>query len=307
MRVKARLRTLAIRALAESMEIKTMVHLARRFFGAAYDLNERTGFPHSVPIPNRTAASQIVDDVVEKDLFLDFVSNLIYLERLGMAGRKYRIPRLSAIISEIVDTGYHFDHASGTFFEDHSVRVTRNWGVLREGETHIMAFLGVDVSGNSELVRAHGNEMMSSIYRTLRSMLTTIVERRNGRLWGWEGDGGLFAFTFEEENQRAVHSAVEALHELFLYNLVSCPLPGGLHVRFTVHNGPCEYRSDGTELKSDTVKRLWDIDDRYGQADSVVISAAVLPSLDHTLSHTFTAVKAGSAERLHRYCLRFES
>lgn len=304
MRVKGRLRTLAVRALAESMEVKTMIHVARRVFGK-YDLHERTGFPQSVPIPNRTAAGQIVSDVAETDLFLDFVGLLMSLERVGMAGRKYKIPRLETIVTEILDTGYRYDSGSGTFVEDRAIRTTRNWGVLREGDTYIMAFLGVDVAGNSELVRTHGQESMQGIYQTLRQIVTESVERRNGRLWGWEGDGGLFAFTFEEENQRAVHSAVEALHEIFLYNQVSCPLPEGLRVRLTIHNGPCEYQSDGTELKVDTVKRLWDIDSRYGQQDSLTISAAVLPSLDHSLSSRFERIHTRSGQNLHTYSVRF--
>lgn len=305
MRVRGRLKTLAIRALAESMEVKTMVHVARRMFGN-YDLHERTGFPQSVPIPNRTAAGQIVADVVETNLFLDFVSLLMSLERLGMAGRKYKIPRLNAIVTEILDTGYRYDSESRNFVEDSSIRTTRNWGVLRDGETYVMAFLGVDVAGNSELVKKYGQGSMQRIYQTLQRMVTGSVQRRNGRRWDWEGDGGLFAFTFEEENVRAVHSAVEVLHELFLYNLVSCPLPEGLHARLTVHNGPCEYQSDGTELKVDTVKRLWDLDARYGQQDSLTISAAILPSLDHSLSGRFERILTDSGENLYTYFVRFK-
>jgi hypothetical protein len=304
MRVKARLRTLAIRALAESMEVKTMVHVARRMFGN-YDLYERTGFPQSVPIPNRTAASQIVTDVAETHLFLEFVGLLMSLERVGMAGRKYKIPRLNTIVTEILDTGYRYNSESGYFVEDRAIRTTRNWGVLREGESYLMSFLGVDVSGNSDLVRMHGQDSMQEIYQALRQMATDSVERRNGRLWGWEGDGGLFAFTFEDENERAVHSGVELLHELFLYNLISCPLPDGLHVRLTIHNGPCEYQTDGTELKVDTVKRLWDIDTRYGRPDWLTISAAILPSLDHSLSSRFEPIRTGTSENLYAYSVRF--
>ena len=153
MRVKARVRTLANRALAESMDVKTMVHLARRLFGR-YDLHERTGFPSSVPIPNRNAAKQIVDDVIESGRFLDFVALLIDVERLGMEGRKYRFPRLHAIVNEILETGYRYDGDSRSFAEDTGIRTTRNWGVLKKGETYVMAFLAVDVVGELR-ARAH--------------------------------------------------------------------------------------------------------------------------------------------------------
>ena len=40
----------------------------------------------------------------------------------------------------------------------------------------------VDVAGNSDLVRSHGQEFMQQIYQTLREIVTESVQRRNGRL-----------------------------------------------------------------------------------------------------------------------------
>jgi hypothetical protein len=305
MKVKARLRTLAARALAESMDVKRMTHVARRMLGN-YDLHARTGFPPSVPIPNKTAARQIVDDVADADLFLEFVGFLVSLERVGMAGRKYRIPRLNAIITEITDTGYRYDEKGGTFLEDRTIRTTRNWGVLREGESYVMAFLGIDVAGNSRLVRVYGREQMHRIYSALRSMTTESVERRNGRLWSWEGDGGLYAFTFEEQNQRAVVAAMEVLHEVFLYNLAACTIQEGVHVRLTVHTGPCTYQSDGSELKSETVKHLWAIDSRHGQVDTLTVSAAIPATLAPPLAQQFTPLPTEGDDGLHAYAVRLE-
>ncbi|MFW5814510.1 MAG: hypothetical protein ACOC37_01860 [Spirochaetota bacterium] len=304
MRVKARLRTLASRALAESMEVKTMVHLARRLLGN-YDLNARTGFPGSVPIPNRTAARQIVDDVVEAGLFLQFVSLLIDVERLGMEGRTYRFPRLQAIVNEVLEFGYRYDDETRSFVEDSAVRTTRNWGVLRHGETYIMAFLGIDVVGNSTLVREYGQREMSEHYRTLRRMLAAVVEKRNGRLWGWEGDGGVAAFTFEEQNQRATLSGIEFLNELFLYNITDCPLDDGLHVRVTVHNGPCEYDENGTELKVDTLKRLWEIDSKHGASDTMIVTDAVYPSLERLVASRLRPVDVADDQGFYTYAVRF--
>jgi hypothetical protein len=304
MRVKARVRTLAARALSESMHVKTMVHLARRLFGN-YDLHERTGFPGSVPIPNRTAAQQIVDDVVSSGRFVDFVSLLLDVERLGMEGRKYRFPRIQAIVNEVLEAGYRYDPDSRSFVEDSAVRTTRNWGVLKEGETYIMAFLAVDVAGNSALVRTYGREAMSDLYRTLRGMLASIAEKRNGRLWGWEGDGGIAAFTFEEQNQRATLTGIELLNELLLYNLTECPIEEGLRVRITIHNGPCRYSQSGSELKADTVKRLWEIDSRYGITDTVIVTDSVFPSLERIVADRLQPIQIADDQTFYSYSVRF--
>lgn len=304
MRVKARARTLASRALAESMDVKTMVHLARRLFGN-YDLHERTGFPTSVPIPNRTASRQIVDDLADSNRFLDFVALLIEIERLGMEGRKYRFPRLQAIVNEILETGYRFDTETRTFVEDTTIRTTRNWGVLKTGETYIMAFLGVDVVGNSALVREHGREAMSELYGALRMLVSEACETRNGRLWGWEGDGGIAAFTFEEQNQRATLSGIEILNELLIYNLTECPLDGGLHVRLTVHNGPCAYGETGAELKVDTIKRIWEIDSRHGQTDTLIVTDSVYPSLERVVASRLSPLGVARDQDFYTYAVRF--
>ena len=305
MRVKARVRTLAARVLSESMDVKTMVHLARGLLGS-YDLNDRTGFPQSIPIPSRTAAQQIVEDTVEAGLFLDFVALLLEIERLGMAGRKYRFPRLGAIMSEIMETGYRYDVEIRSFVEDTSIRTTRNWGVLREGETYVMAFVGIDVVGNSRLVKQYGNTVMRGVYADVRRMAATAAEKRNGRLWGWEGDGGVLAFTFEEHNQRATLAGIELLNEVFLYNLTGCTVDGGVHVRLTVHNGPCEYHDNGSELKVDTLKRLWDVDDRFGRPDTLILTDAVFPSLDRQVTSVLVPVPISRDQNCYAYSVRFE-
>ena len=306
MKIKARLRTLAAKALSESVDVKTMVHLSRRLLGN-YDLHERTGFPSSVPIPNQTAARQIVNDIVSRDLFLQFVALMMESERLGMGGHKHRFIRLNTIINELLDLGYQYDEETRTFVEDTSIRTTRNWGVLRSGETYVMAFLGVDVAGNSKLVKRYGSRQMSDIYRSVRQMVSRCAEHHNGRLWGWEGDGGVAAFTFEEQNLRATLAGMQMINELFVYNLTQSALADGLHLRLVVHNGPCEYAEDGSELKSDTVKRLWEIDARYGLPDTLVVSDSVAPSLERTLIERFEPLQAARDQNYHSYAVRWGS
>ncbi|MFP4112761.1 MAG: hypothetical protein ACOC2Y_00915 [Spirochaetota bacterium] len=304
MRVKAYVRRLATRTLAESMQVTTMVHLARRVFGT-YDLHVRTGFPTSVPIPNRTAARQIVDDIVDSGRFLDFVALLLEIERLGMEGRKYRFPQLRGIANEIIEAGYRYDQETRGFVEDSSVRITRNWGVLREGESYIMAFLAVDVAGNSALVRKYGQSTMTGLYGALRSMLTAAAEKRNGRVWGWEGDGGIAAFTFEEHNQRATITGIELVNEIYLYNLLECPINEGLHVRATVHSGPCEYSESGSELQADTIKRLWEIDAEHGITDTLVVTDSVFPSLERIVADRLASLSVASDQQFYTYSVRF--
>jgi class 3 adenylate cyclase len=304
MRIKARLRTLATRALYETMDVRSMIHLARRLFGS-YDLYERTGFPLSVPIPNRDAARQIVDDVIEAGLLLDFASLLVELERLGAEGRSRRSSPLQAIVREILEEGYYFDEQSRSFVEDTDIRTTRNWGVLRDGESYIFTFLGIDVVGNSDLVREHGPDAMGPLYRWLRRLITNLSEKRNGRLWVWEGDGGIVAFASEEQNLRATLTGIELLNELLIYNLTECPLDDGLHVRIIVHQGPCEYGESGAELTSDTIKRIRQIDVLHGAPDTMIVTDSVYPSLERVVASALRPIHIADDQKYHTYSVGF--
>ena len=304
MRIKARLRTLATRALSETMDVRSMIRLTRRLFGS-YDLYERTGFPSSVPIPNRDAARQIVNDVIEAGLLLDFAALLVELERLGNDGHSRLSSPLQAIVREILERGYYFDEQSRSFVEDTDIRTTRNWGVLRDGESYILTFLGIDIVGSSDLVREHGPRAMSPLYRWLRDLITNLSEKRNGRLWVWEGDGGIVAFTSDEQNLRATLTGMELLNELVIYNLTECPLDDGLHVRITVHQGPCEYGETGAELTSDTIKRIRQIDARHGAPDTMIVTDAVYPSLERIVANALQPLHIADDQKYHTYSVGF--
>jgi len=295
---------LATKALAESMDVRTMVHLAKRFF-PNYDLNERTGFPQNIAIPNLTAAEQIVKDIKKSELFLDFVSLLIDIRESGLMGRKYRVPYLREILGEMQREGIIYDEASRTFFEDAKVCRTRNWGVLREGQEYIITFLHIDVVGNTNLVRVYSPDIVKKTYNDLQKIVKAVCEARNGRIWSWEGDGGLAAFYIGNKNNHAALSALEILHELYIYNLIGCRLNEPLGVRIAVHSGPCEYSHSFSEINSETIKALEDMESRYTQPDTATFSSTVYRMLNHIILEQLTPVEAGSQSECYFYSMRW--
>lgn len=104
-------------------------------------------------------------------------------------------------------------------------------------------------------------------------------EKRNGRIWNWEGDGGLAAFYFSQKNNSAVLSAMEIIHELFIYNMVGCRMDERLKVRIAVHSGPCQYRHNFEDISSDTIKKIVEIEFKYTKPDSVTFSSSVYLTL----------------------------
>ncbi|NBB90630.1 MAG: hypothetical protein GVY23_05420 [Spirochaetes bacterium] len=303
MRVKTRLRNMVIRGLTQSMDVKTMTHIARRLIDN-YDVHQRSGFPGSVPIPNQEAARQIVEDMIEEQQFLAFISLLMEVNRSGFVGRKYRIPRMKDILLEVMEAGYSFDTEHRVFVENAGQRRTRNWGVLLGGQRYTLAFLIMDIVKNSELVRTYDQETISRLYRDVRKLMQRVVEKRDGRLWLWEGDGGLAAFYMGDTNIAAVHSGMEILHELFLYNHLWSSLDEHVAVRLSVHSGQVEYREQIDSIESPVLEKARHIESRIAGANELAISELVYDTVDPVVAKWFRE-NAVADESYYRYALEF--
>jgi len=305
MRVSGWLLHLANRALAESMDVRSMIHLARRFI-RNYDLYERMGFSRSMSIPNKDAARQIVSDMKESELMLEFVSTLIKIHESGLGGRKYRIPYLGEMVGEIRKTGLIYDTHTNMFYEDPRVMQTMNWGVLRENEEYIFTFLRIDIVGNSTLVRQHPEKVIKNTYADLRTIVQNSIIKRNGRIWNWEGDGGLVAFYLSNKNIYAVISAMEILHELHIYNLVRSVLDSPLRVRMAVHSGLCQFRHNFEDIKSDTIKKIMYLESACTKPDTISVSSAVYQMLNQSMIEQLRQVKSDTELPYYCYELRWE-
>jgi class 3 adenylate cyclase len=282
-----------------------MKHFANRLLNN-YDIYERTCFPHNIAIPNKTAAKQIVKDIRDSGLFLQFVDMLIDIGSTGLMGRKYRVPHLREIVAEINKSGFVYDEEFKMFVEDSRLRKTKNWGVLREGEEYIFTFLRVDTVGNTDLVRKYPDDLIQLTYSDLRIIVQNVVEKRKGRIWSWEGDGGIGAFYFSHKNNSAALSAMAIIHELFIYNKLRCRLGEPLRVRMAVHSGPCEFTFNTEDIKGDIIKSLNEIESKFTKPNSVTFSSNVYNMLDHILQGQLEIIEAAKNPSFYRYEIKWE-
>ena len=303
--IKASLANTAMRALGRAVDVHTMTGLARRLLDRRYDLHDRTGFQRSIPIPSLDAARQIVEDIRKAGLFLDLVNLLIEIQDEGLMGRRYSVPHLRELVRGIHELGFDYDHENRMFVEDPHVRMTRNWGVLREGQRYVITFLRLDVVGNSTLVRKHQRAHIEKVYTDLAGLVHASAVRRNGRLWSWEGDGGLAAFYFSNKNSVAALAAIEVVHELFLYNRLVRRIGEDLRVRMAVHAGPTDYTHNMEEIKkSDTIKRVIEIESRFAKPNTVAVSNTVYSTLEPRVAQQLRPVRDSGG--CYAYELRWE-
>ena len=305
LRVHPKINQLLVKALNESMSTDLMQRLARRVV-PDYDIHERTGFQRSIPIPSLDVAGQIARDLGAGIPLLRFVEALIEVDASGFMGSRVKVRSLEPLIEEVETLGYSYDQRTGLFMETDAATRTRTWSYLREGQTYELSFLKIDVVASSKVVRAHTKAKIDRAYRELQRIVVSAVYRRNGRIWRWEGDGGVAAFLFDEKNVQAALAGMEILLELFLFNTFQCTLDSPLQVRIAVHTGPCPYHESFQRIQSDTLRRLERIESRFTRPDSITLSPGVYSDLGAKLSLFFTSFPGDGGGQLYRYALEWE-
>lgn len=298
---------LAVKSLVESIDAKVMQLIAGRVI-EEYDIYDRTGFPRSIPIPNRDVAQRIVSDVNEEGLFLQFVSELINIHENGHMGRQYTIQYLRDLVKFVHESGYSFDRELNMFFENPKFQITRNWGALRESHEYTFALLRIDIVNNSRFVREYPKEQISAVYSDIRKIVQAAIETRNGRLWIWEGDGGLGSFYFSNKHRDAALSGMNILHDLYLYNRTENRLDKPISVRIAIHGGDLEYSDNNEIIKNqEEIKRVVKIEEELTPTDSVTISIVTRMMLDDYISRQFSLITDQGNYQYFNYAIRWAS
>jgi class 3 adenylate cyclase len=305
MKAVGRLQNFLAQCLAQSLTVELMERLAERII-PDYDLHRQSGFPRQIPIPQRDAAQVLARDMVRRGHVRRFVEVLIEVERDGIMGRSVSMRSLPRLIDEIESLGFVYKEEYGQFVEGGKGARTRGWGVLQEGSTYEFSFLRMDIAGNTELVRKYPKSEVLRAYADLRRLLSAIVERRDGRIWHWEGDGGIAAFLFGAKNVQAALAGMEMLLEMFMYNLLRCTFAGDLHVRLAVHTGPCQFLGNFKDIRSDTLRRLETLEGQHAAPDSLILSPGVYSDLGTKLERFFHPVAAADRQALYQYSLGWE-
>lgn len=305
MRLTSRFSTLFVTALSQSMAVDLMQNIARMVI-PDYDIYERSGFPSAIGMPRADAARHILKDFAKEGFLLKFVEALITVTSEGYMSREVRVPQLPRIIAEVEDLGFTYSRLKGIFVEAGEHERTMGWGTLREGRTYEFALLRVDIVGNSEMVRAYPREQVAAAYAGVRDMITRQVEKRDGRIWGWEGDGGVAAFYFQDKTIQATLCGMEVVHELFLFNLLGRALPEPVRARLAVHAGPCRFLKSVKESGGDTLRQVEILESRYTPPGCLTTSPGVFVDLGSKLSPLFTAAPGPDKSSVYRYALEWE-
>ncbi len=289
------------KAIAERMDTDMMLSMVHDLL-PGYDIHKQTGYSHNISIPKRLFAKQIVTDINNSSLLPTFVLNLIKLHRQGYYGRPFKIPRMKQIIQGMRGMGLLYDMNNHLFGEDPSVRRTRNWGVLREDEEAIVTVLKIDIVGNSELVKNNDRKKIDSVYNFMRTTVFMNIEQRNGRIWNWEGDGGIGAFYFDNRKFYGLMSAINILHEIEFFNTFRNDLDRPLEVRMALNDGNVVYSNDEEHLlNNEAIKHVIKMESRMTPPNTITLNYPVTTSYDTMIKRMFTQFRGSDNVQYFRY------
>lgn len=278
---------LIARILYQSMSQDVMIRAVRQLW-PDYDLHRQSGIRDMIPIPLQDGAHQIVRDMTESGLFIDFVEVLLKIDSEGIMGRKYPIHGAPELIKLLKEKGFVYDRVNNAFLEDPRTRCSPDWGRLKEGGEYNLALLRMDMVNNSRLVRNHPRELVDQAFESLRMLIKSSVERRLGRIWQWEGDGATAAFFYGHRQVLGVYTGMEILQNLWLYNHFRNPLGKPLELRLALHSGYMRFSTNSEVLrKSDVLKKAMETEASHTPPDHLVITSQVENALEKPLARLF--------------------
>jgi len=304
-RIKEKLLNTTVKAISRSMDLKVMTQMAR-FFDPTYDLHKRMKISAHNAIPNQDGAKQIVKDMRDWNHFPAFIVQIIMAADQGFHGKKYPIPHLREILKQMEEMGLSYDRENRIFIENPRISRSHNWGILREGDSYSFTLLKLDFVKNSQTVKKNPDELVKKCYKILREEFQEIVEFHNGRLWLWEGDGGLFSFHYQGRNRSAVCAAMEIQHRLFLFNHFRNPLMKPIELRSALLSRQCEYWAQKSKIRqSEAFKNIEKQESLWTPAGGVSITDGIKSHLDPELASWYQPHEGDSCEGLHLYRLRW--
>ncbi len=306
MQISTNMVSLVTKAIAESLDLHMIQFIAEQTIHN-YDFHRQTGISNTINIPRAVAAKQFVRDARKEGLFLKLIQTLVDIHTSGYMGKNYPVKHLRPVIIELKNMGIIYDQTNRVFVEDSGIRRTKNWGTILPGEEHTFALLRLDIVGNSKLVREYPEEIIKKTYTDLRKIVQDATDKREGRIWSWEGDGGLIAFFFSNKNLYASLAGMDIINRLFVYNHTNCRLNKPLEVRIAVHSGIMEYVNNEEDLKSvDLVKKVVNIEANYTKPNTLTVSDMAMTVFGKHMLDQFSPTRGESSKTYYSYSVNWE-
>lgn len=254
-----------------------------------FDLRSISGFGNHVVIPKQTAAQIIIDYFKTESQILNFIATLYYFEGKGISGGIVTIKDKHKLEKFLFDNNLQYEPSLNKFIILQKEQKTEDWGFLEAGKEYRLAFMNIDVIGSSELIKTNVNLDIEATLRNFKNFIWGKIEKYNGRIWKWEGDGGLIAFLEESGVSGAIRSGLEILYSLPIFNLTKNFLraENQISIRFAIHYGRAEFLENVSLIESEDIEITKKIEHHYGIPNCIVITDTALNLAENEVRRFF--------------------
>jgi DNA repair photolyase len=135
----------------------------------------------------------------------------------------------------------------------------------------------------------------------LERALDSEISNRGGRLWTWQGDGGLAAFLDEASAEEALQCAHAILNTVAALNRKHF-LSRKLQIRIALHLGQARYREQTGRIHSVDINFVSHLEDEFAAPDSLCVSKSLYEKLP--LGRKNTLRRVGTFQSVHVYSTR---
>jgi hypothetical protein len=244
------------------------------------DFHKLTGYPPHISIPTREAAKQIVNYFYKNNQFLNLLNLLFKYTKIAFFGKKISLKNSKAIFFEFNECGFKFDQNLNQIIKFDRNNIRNDWGFLNEGNIYSFCFVSVDICGNSRLVRTYDNINVKKTYQNFNQLVKTIANEFNGRIWSWEGDGGLITFHINEFINDAILTAIKIISNMPYFNCVLSMIEEDIKIRIGINAGEAEYKTDIQKIHSEAMNLVREIEKSYTEPMTISITKHTLQYAD---------------------------
>jgi len=284
-----RFKELLIDSLSNSLSARMCNKLGERL-EPLFNIHKISGISEKITMQPRNMAKNFVDYFFSKNKEFALVNELIKVSNHGIDGYSINVYNVNVLLKELQKLGYFFDKAHDQLvLIDHN-SILPDWGILEDNKEYSICLVSVDIVKNSKIVREDNPRLIKETFKSFHNFINAKITNRDGRLWIWEGDGGIIAFYGDDAVNRAVFSVLDFYLSLPVFNAVFNKIKTAIVPRIAVHFGKVLFKKDIFLIKSDAIDTVREIEKNYTKAGEFLLTNIVHISLNTNLKNLFVPV-----------------
>ena len=279
-----------IEILSKSFIVKDLEALGKDVLGNKYNTHKLEGLNPTVSISISNTAKRLIFECRQQKKLEALVSTLVQLDGNYFNARVVKVFNLDNLLYQQAQSGFAYDYKKRKFIkmsQDKSMML--NWGILKDGAKYTLTIASVDIAGNSKLVNKYSSKVMEVVYNKLWGHMREILMPYNGRVWSWQGDGGLLAFPPKQDTNLAVLCCMNILLSLPVFNLhPDHPIEEDIVLRIALDRGMIKFFKDTGRIVSETINYAAHLEKLHTLPWGIAISDTVHENISPKMQSIFS-------------------